>query len=278
MTLGPYDALGHTFTVTAPDDRLGGCIARTLDALSSTSPPALEYSVSRVEGQLPDWYELRRNGEPVMPAMEGSLVLDWLTWAVNQGAIESGRQQNLLMHAAGVARDEVAVVLAAPMESGKTTTCTGLVRDGWSYLTDEAVAVEPGTLRVRAFPKALTIDPGSQFLFPELHPELPSSSAGQKWHVPPQSIRAGCVTTDVPVGVLLLPAYRESARTELQPLTPAQAVMELAQCTFFFVEQPERNLAVLAELARTAPCYRLVIGALDEAVALVNQLPSLVGV
>lgn len=275
MVLGPYDALGHVFTVTVAEDRLGECIARTLEALGTTCQPRLEYSVAAVPGPRPDWYELRRDGEPVMPAMEGSLVLDWLAWAVNQGAIESGRQQNLLMHAAGVARDGLGVVLAAPMESGKTTTCTGLVRDGWSYLTDEAVAVDPATLRVRAFPKALTIDPGSQFLFPELRPELPSSS-GQKWQVPPHSIRPGCVTTDVPVGLLLLPAYREGASTELQPLTPAQAVMELAQCTFFFIEQPERNLAALAQLARTAPCYRLVIGALDEAVTLVNELPHLV--
>ena len=64
------------------------------------------------------------------------------------------------------------------MESGKTTLTTGLVRAGFCYLTDEAVSFDWETGVIEPFPKPLSIDPGSWFLFPELEPPPPPGEHG----------------------------------------------------------------------------------------------------
>jgi hypothetical protein len=82
------------------------------------------------------------------------------------------------------------------MESGKTTLTAGLVRSGWSYLTDEAVAFDWDTGRSRPFPKPLSVDPGSQHLFPELArrrrpPPRPMASSNGRF--PPSMFRPDAV-------------------------------------------------------------------------------------
>jgi hypothetical protein len=47
-------------------------------------------------------------------------------------------------------------------------------------------------------------------------------------------------------------------------------VLDLVDSTFAFREDPHRNLRTLADLARRVPGYRLTIGRLDHAVALID--------
>jgi hypothetical protein len=252
-----------------------GPIAAITDLVSPFAPrapvrrPLMHYRVDEVgTGR----FSLTVDDFALVPDSNPWHVLAMLQWHINQAVVADGVATRLLLHAAGATRDGVTVVLAAPMENGKTTTVTGLVRSGFGYLTDETVAIDPETLMVTAYPKALTLDQGSWTLFPELRvPAVgPSDSS---WFVTSDRVRPGAQVdaADAP-GLLVFPAYRAGAVTEAVPLTASEAVLELAKSTFQFEASPSRNLTALARVARRAAAYRLEIGALDEAVQVIHAL------
>jgi hypothetical protein len=178
------------------------------------------------------------------------------------------------IHAGGVVRDGVGLALPAQMESGKSTLTAGLVRAGFDYLTDEAVMLDWETQVVIPFPKPISLDPGSWFLFPELEPQadLPPGYKDIQWHVPPDAIRPDALGAPCRIRYIVFPKYTEGAATELTPLARAEATVELAKNTFRFNERPRRCLDTLAAAVREADCYRLTVGDLDIAVATITDL------
>ena len=181
----------------------------------------------------------------------------------------------MLVHAGGVERDGVGVVLPAPMESGKTTLTTGLVRAGFGYLTDEAVAFDRHTRRIVPYPKPISLDPGSWPLFPELEPHEPCPTdayRASQWQVPPAAIRADALGAACPARFVIFPGYESDTTTELVPLPRSEALIEIAKNTFRFDREGRPTLEVLAAVIREADVYRLPNRSLDEAVAAVTRL------
>jgi len=93
-----------------------------------------------------------------------------------------------------------------------------------------------------------------------------------QWHVPIHSIRAGALAGRVQPRLIVSPRYVFGARTELVPVSRGKTLVELGEATFHFHQHAERNFGVLADLARRCDSYRLTVGDLDEAVALVTDL------
>ena len=112
------------------------------------------------------------------------------------------------------------------MESGKTTLTVGLVRSGWSYLTDEAVAFDWDTGEIEPFPKPLSLDPGSQHLFPELAPPPPPAATTdgvEQWQVPPSMFRPDAVGERCRAGYVVFPRDTADAPTALVPIDAPKA-------------------------------------------------------
>jgi hypothetical protein len=150
-----------------------------------------------------------------------------------------------------------------------------LVRAGFRYLTDEAVAFVPGTTMIEPFPKPLSIDRGSWFLFPELEPVAPFATDGYKaeqWQVAPEVFRADAVAGPSAARAIVFPRYAKDADTVLVPIGRAEAVVELAKNTFAFNQKGRRGLDEVADIVREVDSYRLTVGALADAVAIVEQL------
>jgi hypothetical protein len=189
-----------------------------------------------------------------------------------------------MCHAGGVELDGIGFVFPAHMESGKTTLTTGLVRAGFSYLTDEAVAFDPATGLIEPFPKPLSIDQGSHHLFPELAPApAPGDDRAPdlQWQVPPDAIRADAVGRPCVARFIVFPRYDADASTELEALSRATTLMELATNTFEFRDHARNSLEVLARVVEGARGFRLVVGDLDDACAVIADLagaPELVRV
>lgn len=201
-------------------------------------------------------------------------LLGSLAWHINQSVIEQSVDRHVLLHAAAASLARVTVVLAADMESGKTTTVAGLLRNGFDYITDEAVAVDPLSGGVTPFPKTLSLDRGSWPLFAECRP-ADTDAARTQWHVAPHQL--GARTVESRTGrprVVLFPKYVPGAVTEVVPVSKAEAVHELARMTFRFELHPRRNLEVAARLVSDATVARLRIGTLEGAVRAVEELVS----
>jgi hypothetical protein len=182
----------------------------------------------------------------------------------------TSRSRYVTLHAGGVALGGSAIVLAGPMEAGKTTLTTGLLLGGCDYLTDEAVAIDPLTFEALPYPKPLKIDPGAQHLFPALAEAGGTyAEAIGAWHVPVAATGARPVRGPVPVAAVVLCRYDPSAGADLRPLGRAEALLRLTACTFRFAERPQAATASLAGLVQGADCYELVMGDLESAVAAV---------
>jgi hypothetical protein len=68
-----------------------------------------------------------------------------------------GLRDVIAIHAAAVGHEDHALVLVGPSGAGKSTLTIELVRRGWSYLTDDVVAISLLSERVLPFPKPIGI-------------------------------------------------------------------------------------------------------------------------
>jgi hypothetical protein len=267
-----FDALGFAFGLEADDPRLTSYVERLYASFPDPGRQTHGYRLKDGEtddGRCELWLDDDRVGEA--DAAEGLVAT--LVHDLNRRALDGSGY--LILHAGGVERDGVGVVLPGAMEAGKTTLTAGLVRAGFGYLTDEGVAVDRDSLRIHAYPKPFSIDRGSWPLFPELEPDADLATDAYKsvqWQVPPADIRVDALGQPCTIALIVFPKYESGAETVLEPLGRAEALVELAKNTYKFDVQGAPALDVLAEVVRPADCYRLTSGDLRAAVAAVADL------
>lgn len=209
-------------------------------------------------------------------------VAAFLLWDLNRLAITLGPPR-LSLHCGAVVDvsgpSPRVVVLPAPPDSGKSTLTLGLVRSGLAYLGDEAFGVVLDDQRIVPHLKPLTLDPGSWPLFEELEPsdEVSLRFRHGKWHLDLREVGGGLAPEPwslhaSDVALVVLPRYVEGAATTVEPLTPAELAVALAENAFNLAATGAAGLAALGGLASSARGWRLESGDLGEAVAAVREL------
>jgi hypothetical protein len=186
---------------------------------------------------------LDMDGQPAGRASTFAGLVDALVMVLNRTAVaETARL--LLLHGAAAERDGRAIILPAPSGSGKTTLVNHLAGNGFGYVADEIVAVDPETLRIVAYPKPFVLEatPGELELC--VHP--PSGRS-------------------VEAGVIVMPRYIPGGGGVLRPLRRSQAVLRIADNAFNFHLHGAEGLRTLAGLARRCATYELDVDDLDVA-------------
>lgn len=265
VRLGPYAALAYRFEVSVDDPGLAGHVEEMLTGLRGDEPRTAAglYRIVGTGGH----YGLSQGQHVLVRSASADRTLAMLMWHVNQQAVASAAADHVVIHAAAVVRDHEALLLPAPMESGKTTLVVGLVARGWGYLTDEAAAIAVDSGLVRCYGKPLSLDPGTQRLFPALCPATspaPSLRTGQR-QVPASAIRSDAVAAPAPVGAVIFPRYVPAAPTELRPVSRGEALARLADCAFTWSPPYARRWRRLADSLRASRCAELTVGDLDTA-------------
>lgn len=270
---GSFRALGHEFMVVTSDAALSSYLEALFAPLASDRPAAHTYTLTERPGAGGSDWVLDFDGAEIGRG-DPSRALALLLWDVNRSAVQRTRGL-VLLHAAAAERDGAAVLLPGAMEVGKTTLVAGLVRAGLGYLTDELTAIDPATGRIRPYPKALSVDPGSYGPLADLEPTVPAAARRflpDQWQVLPTAIRAGAVASTATPRLVVLPRYVAGQATELRPLSRADALIAVAGCAFTFDDDPAGTLAALGAVLRSCDCYELRSGSLDEAVRTVVDL------
>jgi hypothetical protein len=267
-----FHALALDFRIVSESEPIGRYLETLFDGFATATGDVRDYVLTEgVDADGARQLELSADDEILAEKTAGSLASSFVHH-VNRQAISP--DYAVMCHAGGVELDGAGLVLPAHMESGKTTLTTGLVRLGFDYLTDEAVAFDDDGL-VEPFAKPLSIDPGSYHLFPELEPApAPGDDAPPtiQWQVPPDAIRPGAVGGRCPVRFVVFPRYDGDAATELVPMTQAAGLLELATNTFSFRDHPRRSLDVLTPVVEGARCFRLTVGDLHDACVAIASL------
>ena len=273
---GRFRALGHDFGVRVVNPVLGRYMDHLFSAFAAPGDPQTWYSFVEQPGPggVGTQYLVDFGEERLVTTFRPSIALGMLLWHVNQETVRRSSAFTLV-HASAAERDGVAAVFPAPMESGKTTLVAGLVRAGLRYLTDEAVAIDPSRLVVLPFPKAMSVDPGSWDVLPDLRPSVDDAVhpfVRAQWQVVADDIRPRAVAPPTPIRLVVCPRYVAGADTVLTPIPRAEALRLLADSTFVFAVNGRRNFETLARVVRGSDCYRLTIGDLEPACDLVLQL------
>jgi hypothetical protein len=172
------------------------------------------------------------------------------------------------IHAAGADLDGRALVLAGTSGSGKSTLSVALARAGFGFLGDDTLFLDG--LRVLAFPDEIDLTEESVSFFPDLQ-FAPPPLGWRKRQLRADETRIVWESTP---SLLVFPRVSGRPRSELRPIDPGEALLELAPNVL--LTEPvssQAHLDALAGLARASRCYRLETGTdLDEAVRLLREL------
>lgn len=270
---GTYRALDHVFAVEVRDipgtaAHLDGLLAPLAHDGRPRTTYVVEYDAGASDGRA---YTVHVDADSIDRTLGLSHALALVFWHVNQEAVRRSTQRYVLVHAAAAERDGVAVVLPAPMESGKTTTVAGLLLTGYRYYTDEAVALRRDDGWIEPFPKPLSIDEGSWETLRRLEPREAQQVLHQ-WLVPVTRIPGSGVAAPLPPRLIVAPSYRAGSKTELTAVSRTTMLAELMASTFHVAPSAGRQLEVLRRAVAGSDCFHLKVGSLDAAVRLIDAL------
>ena len=177
-------------------------------------------------------------------------------------------QSRFALHAAALARDEQGALLVARSDSGKSTAALNLMREGWSYLSDDAVLLrrQGSSVRAHSFRSDFCVDPEAVDQFPELagYAWPPSLSDPTKWRVDPAKLYPGQFVPRCTPQVLVMPEIVDAAESTLEPMDPTVMLGHLAnQSGLLLTPEPEiasQHLNLLKQLVNQTASYRFLAG------------------
>jgi HprK-related kinase A len=209
-----------------------------------------------------------------LPLAHAYPMLEWaLNWCISTRA-----HAWLMIHAAVIERDGMAVVLPAPPGSGKSTLCAALVNRGWRLLSDELALFRPGDARLVPVPRPVSLKNRSIEVIREFVPGAvfsPAVSNTTKGTVAHLKAPAGSVArageTARPAWIVF-PKYEAGAATSLTPIPRARAFFRVAENAFNYSHMGARGFQTLAEVIDGCASYDFRYSNLDEAIALFAAL------
>ncbi|NHZ78009.1 HprK-related kinase A [Massilia sp. CCM 8695] len=209
-----------------------------------------------------------------LPAAQAFPMFEWgMNWCVSSRA-----HGYLILHAAVVEKQGRAAILPAPPGSGKSTLCAALVSCGWRLLSDELALVRPEDGLLAPLPRPISLKNGSIEVMRRYQPDavisrpVPDTTKGTVAHL---KAPAGSIARAAELarpGWIVFPKYAAGAATTLLDVAPARAFMRVAENGFNYSVLGARGFATLGDLVAQTRCIDFTYSALDEAVAMFEQL------
>jgi hypothetical protein len=267
--VGPYRALDYCFDVEVTAGPFRSVVQRTLVDQSDAGPAEYHYQLIAAPGPDGLLAIVARDGRRISSPLSVFDALVHLVADVNVEAVASCPDK-LMLHAGAVSVGGRGLLLPGHSGSGKSTLTAALVSHGCGYLTDEAAAINPAWLEIEPYPKPLSLQASSVALL--RHEVVPSGARGMKQLVPSSALRPRAVARAVPPRLIVFPSYEVGATSTLTTMSRAEAMIELANNSFNFVDHGGDWMPLLRRLVTACWCGRLHIGDLDEATALLIQM------
>ena len=101
------------------------------------------------------------NGVPRICTADLAL-LQGAVWQMILETVHQNSEWLALIHGAAVSRDQQGIALSAPSGSGKSTLTAGLIKNGFTYLADDLIAIPANSGKILPFPLPLSIKAGSR--------------------------------------------------------------------------------------------------------------------
>lgn len=216
--------------------------------------------------------EFRWRGYPPMPALPVSQAHPLFEWGLNW-SVATLCGDEIVAHAAVLARGGRAIVLPGQPGAGKSTLCAALALSGWRLLSDELTIISRESGQVRGVPRPVSLKEASiaviRARFPDAvmsEPVRDTRKGAIAYVQPPEtSVRAGAAR--VPVGFIVFPIYKTGSGLEVTPVSRAQALARLLDQTFNVGLLGGEGFAQLARVVAGAACYTMTYDDMERALA-----------
>ncbi len=222
-----YDVLGFRVAVTSGSR----AFLATLDRLNAslraagTAAPHATYEAARRNGRWSVRYEGRE-----LP-VGGGLVeaASYLEWHICGEAIE--RRRDLLhLHGAALATSAGALLIPGEAGVGKTTLALALTLRGMRLLADDVVFLRPSDWRPVPFPRSLHVHSDALRRLARLGLRF-RRDARVGEYLCATAIRSWATSAGPRIRMLVLPRPSRDRTPTLQPLSHAEAALELRRCS-----------------------------------------------
>ena len=227
---------------------------------SSKGPP--DYSV-RLEPQT--WW--RRFVRPSVAIRGDHTLPDALPLPLAQGLLAAemgmnlqlalGERRYLLLHAASVEKDGQALILTGESGSGKSTLSALLSANGWRFMGDEFVLIEPETGLMHPFPRPVSLKSASIAVMEAVlsdsrfGPRLTGTPKGDIRHLRPDAADLTAMTHPATPRLILFPRY--GFKPAVRDVLPGEAFVRLTQASTNYTAMGERGFEALSRLVTTVP-------------------------
>ena len=211
-----------------------------------------------------------------VPPQAANGALATLVTSVSRLALDDDPDR-LHLHCAALSMDGRGLLISAPSGTGKTTLAAALVLGGWTYVSDEAVALTLGSDDAHGFPKPLLIKPGGGRLIAELEAvSVPTDEDEAPWWIVPASeVPAPIARHLTPSLIVILHRSLDGGTDEVPvpvALHPTDAVVALMGQTMDASRFGPDAVVALAAMAAQCRCVALPVGPLADAVGVLEEL------
>jgi hypothetical protein len=224
----------------------------------------------------PDRYRIERDGTTYWATDRRDEITPGLASIISAAAVEQLGERYLLLHAGSVARNGHGMLLPAASGSGKSTLAAGLAASGFQYFGDDVAAIETASSRLVPFAQSICVKAGSRAALAGLYPQLGAEPPFRRWGrdsvwylAPPAPSRP---TGGAPVRFVVLPRYVSTGETVLEPIARSAALVALLEQSFSVRRLGASGVQAVVALVAGTDCYRLTVGDLPHAVALLTDL------
>ncbi len=251
-------------------------ISEVFDHLESTSSGPAR-TVDIVESE--DRFHIYAPGVPAVNGIDSPYLISALTQTVLQSAY---RSCNFLIavHAAVLSVGQKCVILSGHSGTGKSTLAAGLIKNGFTYFTDEVALVDRVTRNVIPAPVSLRIKEGGWdivgAMFPDLHratSHVQPDGSKLRYLPPPAGSFVKDVSDSCPAGWLVFPRYSPEEETSLAPISRIDAIARLQSNGYDMGGLLDRRkITELLSWLKTVDCFEMKVNRLDESVAIIRSL------
>ena len=217
------------------------------------------------------------DGEKISTVRRWEELMPYLEWGINYRVIAS-RRRFLQLHAATLVRHGQGVLFAATSGAGKSTLAAGLLARGWKYLSDEFALIDPETLCIHPFPKALCIKAGAFDVVEQAGLPLwrrryyVKAFKGRVGYVCPEEVRPDALAGPAPIRFVFFPRYIDGTEPRIVPVSRAAAAFSLSGFVLNHGAFGGRAASTLASVAGQALSFRLESGPLTETCELIESV------
>jgi HprK-related kinase A len=240
-----------------------------------------DYTV-RLEPQT--WW--RRYARPSVAIRGDYMLPDALPLPLAQGLLAAemgmnlqlalGERRYLLLHAASVEKDGQALILTGESGSGKSTLSALLGANGWRFMGDEFVLIDPETGMIHPFPRPVSLKNASisvmEAALPDdrFGPRLTGTPKGDIRHLRPDAAALAAMDRPAKPRLILFPRF--GFETALRDVPPGEAFVRLTQASTNYTAMGERGFEALSQLVTSVPAKAIDYPDTQSALDLVASL------